>query len=239
MGVFALKVLHLALMAGGEPLGEAPGVAVFLGVGQGEEDGLRESSREGQGTEVSRIKGGGRIGGRFGQRAIPFPGARGVDGTSSGYSVEGGAEAAGNAGGGWCVPMVNTKTRGAQGAPEEVFMHTGTMDGQSWREVRMPGEMDELVRGSELALVERLRPLVRVERVLLDLSGVERIDAAGIAALVTLYAEAERAGTSFHVANPRRHVAELLGLVGLDGILWSHDTGLTPHTAVCPAECAA
>ena len=118
-------------------------------------------------------------------------------------------------------------------------MHTGTMDGQSWREVRLPGDMEELVRGSEQALVERLRPLVRVERVLLDLSGVERIDAAGIAALVTLYAEAERAGTGFHVANPRRHVAELLGLVGLDGILWSHDAGLAPHTADCPAECAA
>ncbi|MGB8261819.1 MAG: STAS domain-containing protein [Terracidiphilus sp.] len=101
------------------------------------------------------------------------------------------------------------------------------------------GAPPELVRGSEQALVERLRPVVRRENVVLDLEQVERIDAAGIAALVTLYAEAGRAGTSFHVANPRRHVAELLELVGLDSVLVYHTTASLPHSAAQPERCAA
>ena len=56
------------------------------------------------------------------------------------------------------------------------------------------GDMQELVRGQEQCLVERLTPLVREQNVTLDLHNVGRIDAAGIAALISLYGAAKRAG---------------------------------------------
>lgn len=82
-----------------------------------------------------------------------------------------------------------------------------------------PEGITELVRGNEGRLLERMTPLVCRESVWLDLGRVERIDAAGVAALITLYRMALEAGRRFRVTNPRPHVAEILGLLGLDGIL--------------------
>lgn len=83
-------------------------------------------------------------------------------------------------------------------------------------------ELTELVRGNEQFLLERLTPIVRRQSVTLDLSLVQRIDAAGIAALISLHANAYEAGHCFNVVNPTAHVAEILRLVGLDRILLSH-----------------
>lgn len=83
-------------------------------------------------------------------------------------------------------------------------------------------EMTELVRGQEHELVERIAPVVREQSVALNLEGVERIDAAGIAALISLYGAARDAGHGFAVANPTAHVREILALVGLDRILLSN-----------------
>ena len=55
----------------------------------------------------------------------------------------------------------------------------------------------ELVRGQEQKLLDELNPLVRKQSVYLDLSSIERIDAAGLAALITLYCDACKAGHSF------------------------------------------
>ncbi len=82
-----------------------------------------------------------------------------------------------------------------------------------------PGEAMELVRGNELELLARLSPVVRRENVCLDLASVSRIDAAGLATLITLYSDAVKAGHRFAVVRPGRHVRELLALVGLDRIL--------------------
>jgi len=82
-------------------------------------------------------------------------------------------------------------------------------------------DLSELVRGHEGGLVERITPLVRRESVLLDLATVARIDAAGIAALITIYGAARDTGHCFMVSNPTPHVRELLVLVGLDRILLS------------------
>jgi anti-anti-sigma factor len=92
--------------------------------------------------------------------------------------------------------------------------------------------LTELVRGDEQRLVERMTPLVRRRCVSLDLSPVERIDAAGIAALITLYTNACQAGHTFAISNASPRVRELLTLVGLDRILLSQDVG----TASCPAQ---
>jgi anti-anti-sigma factor len=77
----------------------------------------------------------------------------------------------------------------------------------------------ELVRGAEAQIVEELLPRVRQHSLALDLSGVERIDAAGIASLITLYCSAIEAGTEFSVVSPSAHVLELLQIVGLESIL--------------------
>ena len=91
-------------------------------------------------------------------------------------------------------------------------------------------ELNELVRGTDRYLVEEMTPIVRRESILLDMKSVERIDAAGIAALISLYRIAREAGNCFSVSNAAPHVAELLALVGLDGILMSHNAKQEPHS---------
>jgi anti-anti-sigma factor len=81
------------------------------------------------------------------------------------------------------------------------------------------GGVRELVRGSEQEILDALQPLVRSRSVHLDLSSIERIDAAGLAALVSLFCDARKAGHDFAVVNPPRHVARILAIVGLDRIL--------------------
>ncbi len=83
----------------------------------------------------------------------------------------------------------------------------------------------ELIKGQEQKLLEELGPIVRRQCVRLDLSRTERIDAAGLAALVSLYRAACTAGHEFAVVNPRRQVARILAIVGLDRILISKGLG--------------
>lgn len=85
------------------------------------------------------------------------------------------------------------------------------------------GDSTELVRGHDQWLLQRVLPLVRHQSLVLDLSPIERIDAAGIAALVTVYATACQEGHNFTICNPSRHVGKILALVGLDRILLSQN----------------
>lgn len=82
-----------------------------------------------------------------------------------------------------------------------------------------PGNVRELVRGQETCLLEQVTPLVTRESVILDLRQVERIDAAGIAALIALYTQARSAGHTFAVAHAPHRIENILALVGLDHIL--------------------
>ncbi|MGO9435389.1 MAG: STAS domain-containing protein [Terracidiphilus sp.] len=102
-----------------------------------------------------------------------------------------------------------------------------------------PGDLHELVRGQEHDLVSRLAPLVRSQSVTLDLAHVERIDAAGIAALISLYGCAHAAGNEFAVVNASARVAEILALVGLDRILISQNAVPCPQSEPCFAQPAA
>jgi anti-anti-sigma factor len=83
------------------------------------------------------------------------------------------------------------------------------------------GEVTEIVRGNEATLLERFAPMVRRQCVTLNLAAVTRIDAAGLAALITLYCDARQAGHDFKISNPSHHVAEILAVVGLDKLLVS------------------
>lgn len=86
-----------------------------------------------------------------------------------------------------------------------------------------PAGFTELVRGTDERLIGLFAPLVQRQDLALDLGKIERIDAAGIAALITLYSDAQHAGHSFAVCNLSAHVAEILSLVGLAPILISKD----------------
>jgi len=101
------------------------------------------------------------------------------------------------------------------------------------------GGMTELVRGQDTELMQRLAPLVRERNVTLDLRDVARIDAAGIAALISLYGCARDAGHSFTVANATARVAEILALVGLDRILLSQNAEIKSHFEQCLERPAA
>ena len=90
--------------------------------------------------------------------------------------------------------------------------------------------LTELVRGSEQALLDRLTPLTHRQSIILDLSRVERIDAAGIAALISLHASAYESGHCFTVVNPTHRVAEILSLVGLERILLSRNAARESHS---------
>jgi anti-anti-sigma factor len=85
--------------------------------------------------------------------------------------------------------------------------------------IQFVSSVRQLVRGREQEILEELQPLVESHSIRLDLSSIERIDAAGLAALVSLYCAALKAGHDFAVVNPPSHVARILAIVGLDGIL--------------------
>lgn len=89
----------------------------------------------------------------------------------------------------------------------------------------VPEGIRSLVRGAETELLEQMMPVVRRQSVRLDLSRVERIDAAGIAALISLYRAACEAGRCFGVTNPTPHVREVLRLVGVDRFLMNESSG--------------
>jgi anti-anti-sigma factor len=101
-----------------------------------------------------------------------------------------------------------------------------------------PSEFIELVRGNEDRLVALMAPVVREQGAVLDMAQVRRIDAAGIAALISIYGCARDAGHTFRVCNVTPHVAEILKLVGLDHILVTREEVWARHPEPC-LECPA
>ncbi|HKF48162.1 MAG TPA: STAS domain-containing protein [Terracidiphilus sp.] len=94
-----------------------------------------------------------------------------------------------------------------------------------------PSPMTELVRGNEQSLLTLFTPVVREQSIALDFSQVERIDAAGIAALISLFDHARQTGHKFTLCNVSHRVEEILALVGLDHILVTQDAAQVslPH----------
>ncbi|HTW79946.1 MAG TPA: STAS domain-containing protein [Terracidiphilus sp.] len=90
--------------------------------------------------------------------------------------------------------------------------------------VRIASETTEIVRGQEEKFLEQMEPMIRNHSIELDMSPVERIDAAGIAALIRLYCDATQAGRRFTILNPRPHVHEILSIVGIDRVLMAEGT---------------
>lgn len=91
------------------------------------------------------------------------------------------------------------------------------------RPVTVPSNLHELVRGQEHRLLDEMEPVVREQSVTLDMRQIERIDAAGIAALISLYGVAHASGHEFTIVNASHRVDEILQIVGLDRILISRE----------------
>jgi|ERR1700733_5366239 anti-anti-sigma factor len=105
---------------------------------------------------------------------------------------------------------------------------TGNYQNVMDRTIIIEGNLHELVRGEEQRLVKELQPIVRAQSVTLDMRHIERIDAAGIAVLISLYGEARMAGHEFAIVNASHRVTEILELVGLDRILTSREPSRCP-----------
>jgi anti-anti-sigma regulatory factor len=98
--------------------------------------------------------------------------------------------------------------------------------------VRVASETTEIVRGQEDKFLGQLEPIIRNHSIELDLGPVERIDAAGIAALIRLYCDAVQAGRMFTILNPRPHVREILAIVGIDRLLMAANAENAVGTAM-------
>lgn len=81
----------------------------------------------------------------------------------------------------------------------------------------------KLILGEDASFLAHVAPLVRDYNVTLDFSKVERVDAAGISALLALYHGANDSGHCFRVINVSNRVAQIFSVVGLDRFLLSHN----------------
>ncbi len=77
----------------------------------------------------------------------------------------------------------------------------------------------DLTRGREHHLLGLALPAIERSGLVIDMSRVDSIDAAGIGTLVFLRQCADRAGTAMTLANPSTRVREMLALVHLDSVL--------------------
>jgi anti-anti-sigma factor len=124
-----------------------------------------------------------------------------------------------------------------KGRSPELEVHMNNVFQNNETHVVVMDGLTELVRGNDARLVATLAPLVRDEDVDLDMNKVHRIDAAGIAALISLYGCARDSGHAFHVRNVSTRVEEILSLVGLDHILVTSTTVL-PNCRGCEQPAA-
>lgn len=82
----------------------------------------------------------------------------------------------------------------------------------------------------DLATVDRLERsvgdvLMAGRSVVIDLAGVTLCDSTGLGALVHLHRQARTAGVGFALRAPRRHVADVLAMTGIDKIITIQPAG--------------
>lgn len=81
------------------------------------------------------------------------------------------------------------------------------------------------------SLEKTLRNLIpQTKKVVLDLTGVEYIDSAGLGALVSIYMHARGANCELEIANPKQRIRDLFSRSRLGSVFEGHDDllGMTP-----------
>ncbi|WP_420237302.1 STAS domain-containing protein [Telmatobacter bradus] len=89
---------------------------------------------------------------------------------------------------------------------------------------------DVLVRGREQNLLDELLPLVAENDVALSLERVQKIDAAGLGTLITIYRMAHEVGHTFRVVKPSRIVRGIICAVGFESALLYHNVDSESHS---------
>jgi len=95
-------------------------------------------------------------------------------------------------------------------------LHIAVEDTSEAKVLRLSGELD-CYSSSQLSDIHS-KGLLKANRLIVDLNGIEYIDSAGLAALVRLWVEAEESKVAMTIScgNPRiRRVLEITGLIKL------------------------
>jgi anti-sigma B factor antagonist len=91
-----------------------------------------------------------------------------------------------------------------------------TLDLEATNEVIIVHCQGQLVSGLSDIFYSKIRPIIPgSKRIVLDLSGVTRMDSMGLGTLVGLYTSARAAGCEMQLLHVGKRIRELLGLTNL------------------------
>jgi anti-sigma B factor antagonist len=111
-----------------------------------------------------------------------------------------------------------------------VLMDLSTREGDGQVVVTLRGELGVVDAASAAAAL--VAAAARAREIIVDLAGLEFIDASGVAALVLARVQARRAGGDLLLAAPQRRVLEVFAVAGLLDLLGVHPS---VEEAVCSA----
>ena len=94
-------------------------------------------------------------------------------------------------------------------------------DPQHVQIVEVLGRVDNHTVGDRAALLEQAIAEGQ-NQLVIDMSGVQYMNSAGLRELVRIYEQVARSGGMVHIANPSPQVQTLLELVGLDTVFQIH-----------------
>jgi anti-sigma B factor antagonist len=101
-----------------------------------------------------------------------------------------------------------------------VSMHLSTRESDGQVVVTLRGELDTVDAASVAAALVAVA--ARAPEIILDLAGLEFIDASGVAALLLARAQARCAGGDLLLAAPQDHVLRVLAVIHLADVLSVH-----------------
>jgi anti-anti-sigma factor len=84
--------------------------------------------------------------------------------------------------------------------------------------VRVSGSLD-IATASQLGDAGRKAIALAGDAVIIDVSALAMCDSTGLGMLVRLHRDARAAGQDLSIRNPRRHVADLLAMTGINKVI--------------------
>lgn len=95
-----------------------------------------------------------------------------------------------------------------------------------------------IVAGEALMALQQTATAQRAAELVIDLQGVETLDAAGLGALLRVREWCDSQGMNLKLANPNKHVGEVLCVTALDSVLDVHAGGDSPEAQALLREWA-